>query len=53
MDELEKRWRRGASAVPVVRPDNTDAMSYYETIGWGQLMTTCCEEPDVILMRSI
>jgi ribosomal protein S18 acetylase RimI-like enzyme len=39
MQELETRLRgRGCiRAYLVVRPDNLDAMKYYESIGWGQL----------------
>lgn len=39
MGELERRLRlKGCiRAYLVVRPDNLDAMKYYETIGWGHL----------------
>lgn len=39
MEELERRLRgKGCiRAYLVVRPDNNDAMKYYETIGWGKL----------------
>jgi ribosomal protein S18 acetylase RimI-like enzyme len=39
MEELERRLRgKGCiRAYLVVRPDNNDAMKYYETIGWGRL----------------
>lgn len=39
MEELERRLRAKGCirAYLVVRPDNNDAMRYYETIGWGKL----------------